>query len=447
MENVIARLAPLLGIVVLIAICLAVSTERRAALKRWDLIAWGFGLQFLFALLVLKTERGRQIFAGANDVFVALINCTYAGADFVFGSLAAPYGDGNLATLRYVHAYSENPEPGSLGGMHGPIFAFYVLTTIIFFSALTSILYQLGVLQKLVKVVAWGMQRTLKTSGAETLSASANIFVGQTEAPLVVRPYLARMTKSELMTVMTGGFATVAGSVLGAYVAIMGRHVDNIGGHLIAASIMSAPAALVFGKLMVPETETPETLKTLDIKVEQDSVNVLDAATVGTSEGVRLALNVGGMLLAFLAIIALLDLMLRGSAGIVMGENVPDWLSVRGLLGFVFAPFAWLIGITDWNEAMAVGELMGIKMAANEFVAFLDLAAMSDAGRLSDRSQIIASYALAGFANFGSIGIQIGGLAVMAPERRHDLSRLGLRAMIAGTFAANSTACVAAVLI
>jgi len=429
MSELFPRLIPFVGIAVMVAICLAMSTNRGAALKRWDLIAWGFGLQFVFALLILKTEPGAWLFSAANDVFIGVIGATQAGSEFVFGPLA------------------KNPSPVSMG----PIIAFYVLPTIIFFSALMSVLYHLGVMQKVVRGLAWVMQRTLKTSGAETLSASANIFVGQTEAPLVVRPFIGKMTQSELMTVMVGGFATVAGGVMAAYVSFLQNSIPNIAGHLMAASVMSAPAALIFGKLMVPETETPETAGTLPINVEKETTNVLDAATVGTTEGVRLAINVGGMLIAFLALIALVDICLGGIGKAIFGGTVPtwysEWVNLRAAVGAVFAPLAWLMGITEWGDAVQVGRLMGIKMVANEFVAYIDLGAIGDAGAISERSRIIATYALCGFANFGSIGIQIGGLAVMAPERRADLSRLALRAMLAGTFAANATGCVAAILI
>ncbi len=460
--SLLSRLVPILGIAVLVGLCLLFSTNRKAALKRWDLLVWGLGLQLVFGMLILWTPPGKWLFQVLNDAFVAVVNATYAGADFVFGSLAKPYGTGsNFATVDYVHLSGEAAKsgadmPSTDDNYGGFVFAFNVLTTIIFFSALTSILYHLGILQKVVTLIAWVMQRTMRTSGAETLSASANIFVGQTEAPLVVRPYIGKMTNSELMTVMTGGFATVAGGVLAAYVGMLGEQIQNIAGHLLAASVMSAPAALLFGKLMVPETETPETLESLEIKVETDCANVLDAAATGTSEGVRLAINVGGMLIAFIAIIALVDLLLATPVSIYnefgrlsSGEAHeavanPEWLNLRTMIGWVFAPMAWLMGVTDWAEAQMVGQLMGIKMVANEFVAYSDLSKMAE---LSVRSKIIASYALAGFANFGSIGIQIGGLAVMAPERRKDLSRLALRAMFAGTFAANATACVAAILI
>lgn len=436
-----SRIVPVFGLISLIVICLIFSTDRRQALRRWPIIAWGLGLQFAFAVVVLKTSWGKWFFEKVNDAFVALINCTYAGTEFVFGPSGAPFGSRTFATESFVR----DLVGGNVDAMNsGFVLGTFLFGSIIFFSALSSVLYHLGVLQFIVRCIAWVMMRTMGTSGAETLSASANIFIGQTEAPLLIKPYLRRMSNSELMTVMTGGFATIAGSVMGAYISILGTSIPNIGGHLLAASIMSAPAALLFGKLLVPETETPETAGQLQVSVERESANVIDAAASGTSDGVRLALNVIGMLIAFLALLALVDLLL-GAIGSWLGLS-PGLLSVRGLLSWIFAPFAWMLGITEWSEAIRVGELLGLKMAANEFIAYLDLASIEE-GVLSERSRIIASYALCGFANIGSIGIQIGGLAAIAPERRTDLSRLGLRAMIAGTFACNATACIAAILI
>jgi CNT family concentrative nucleoside transporter len=311
-----------------------------------------------------------------------------------------------------------------------------------------------------VKGIAYLMQRTMKTSGAETLSASANIFVGQTEAPLVVRPFLNRMTQSELMTVMTGGFATVAGGVMAFYVSLLVTQMPNVAGHLLAASIMSAPAALVFGKLFVPETGEPETRDTVHVKVDVETHNLFEAATVGTSMGLSLALNVGAMLIAFIALIGLVDLILAFVGGFLFTTldpetklqivALPEWWNLRGIMGFLFSPLAYLMGITDWGEAKLVGQLLGVKTVANEAVAYTDMGVLLSAEGgplLSPRAQIVATYALCGFSNFSSIGIQIGALAVMAPDRRTDLSRLALRAMIAGIFACCSTACIAAILL
>ncbi len=436
MGDLLLRVLPLAGLAVMVAVCLGLSTDRRAALRRWDLIAWGFGLQVLFALFILKTQAGQAVFQWLNDAVQALIGTAHEGAEFVFGALATGPGPGNVATVAYV----DGEAPDNPGGF---IMAFHVLTPIVFFSALAAVLYHLGVLQRIVFGVAWVMQRTMKTSGAETLSAAANIFVGMIEAPLMVRPYLAKLTRSELMTLMTVGFATVAGGMMAAYISIVGGQVEGIAGHVLAASIMSAPAALLFGKLMVPETETPETGGRLEVDYKPETANVLDAAAAGTMEGVRIVLNVAGMLIAFLALLALLDLILQGSSGLVLGQ-APEWFTVRGLLGYLFAPLAFLMGVADWGEAVQVGQLLGVKMATNELVAYLDLIGMEE---LSDRSRLIAVYALCGFANFGSIGIQIGGLSALAPERRKDISILGLRAMLAGSFAANATACVAAILV
>ena len=443
---------PLVGIALMTGICLAMSTNRTAAIKRWNLFVWGFGLQFFFALFVLKTKIGETIFKGFNDFFVAVIGATQAGTEFVFGALAVGTGDKGFATAEYVQMAVKGEQPGFYPG--GMVLGINVLCSIIFFSALTSILYHIGFLQIVVKGIAWVMQKTMRTSGAETLSASGNIFVGQTEAPLMVRPFIKNMTKSELMTVMTGGFATVAGGVMAAYVGLVGPHIEGIAGHLLAASVMSAPAALLFGKLMVPETETPETLDTVHVEVEKETTNLFDAATAGTTVGVQLTINVAAMLISFLALIKLVDITVFFAADMFMKtEDIPQWLNLRGIAGYVFAPFAYTMGITDWGEAVRVGQLLGVKMIANEFVAFLDMAGMlAETGPdglplLSERSRIICVYALCGFANFGSIGIQIGGLAVMAPERRHDLSALAFRAMLAGTFACIATGCVAAVII
>ncbi|MBN1516131.1 NupC/NupG family nucleoside CNT transporter [Candidatus Sumerlaeota bacterium] len=413
---------PVLGIAAMVALCLAFSTDRKAALKRWPLFLWGFGLQVALAILALNpkvtdklyTDRFFQWF---NDAFVALVNCTNAGTSFVFGDAA----------------------------QHGYL-AFTVLPTIMFFSALMAILYHYGIMQRVVRALAWIMMITMKTSGAETLSASANIFVGQTEAPLMVRPFINRMTNSELMTVMTGGFATVAGGVMAAYVGMLNGKVPGIAGHLLTASLMSAPAALLFGKLFVPETETPETLGVVDVEYKPESSNMLDAVTLGTRDGLMLYLNVLAMLIVFVALVAFGDLILHGGASIFMAKDeIPDWWNLRSLIGFAFAPFAYLMGVTDPHDALLVGRLLGIKMLVNEFVAYSEMSAIAET--LSPRAQIIAAYALCGFANFGSIGIQIGGLAVMAPDRRTDLSRLALRAMFAGTFACMSTACIAAIIL
>jgi CNT family concentrative nucleoside transporter len=419
------RFMPLVGMAFMVALCLAISHDRRAAVRRWSLIAWGLGLQFIVAVIILRTGIGRAFFQFFNDVFVAVIACTEAGASFLFGPKLT------------------NPMEG-LG-----YFAFVVLSTIIFFSALSAVLYQMGALQVVVKAVAWVMEKTMKTSGAETLSASANIFLGQTEAPLLVRPFIDKMTRSELMTVMTGGFATVAGSVMAAYIFFLGDVIPNVAGHLLAASVMSAPAALMFGKLVVPETDTPETLGNVNLEMPAVYDGVVDAAAGGASEGVKLALNVGGMLIAFLALLALVNLLLSVLGGAVMmpftdgGFALQQTWTLESILGYICAPFAFLLGV-PWSDCMKAGELMGIKTVANEFVAYTQLQEM--AWELTPRTRLILAYALCGFANLGSIGIQIGGLTIMAPNRRADLAKLGFPALIAGTFAAFSPACVAGVL-
>ena len=317
-------------------------------------------------------------------------------------------------------------------------------------------LYYMGIMQAVVKGMAWVMMRTMKTSGAETLSAAGNIFLGQTEAPLLIKPYVAGMTMSELMAVMTGGFATVAGGVMAAFVGMLIFYFPDIAGHLMAASVMSAPAALVFAKIMWPETEEPVTRSTLKVDVEKIDANVLDAASRGAGEGLHLAMNVGAMLLAFIALIALLNALIGWIGDFT---NITDFfqnigwlaatqpLSLDSILGWLLAPLAWLMGV-PWADAPAVGSLIGIKTAVNEFVAYLQLSSMlSGDTALQPRSVVIATYALCGFANFSSIAIQIGGIGGIAPSRRSDLARIGLRAMVAGSLAAFMTATIAGILV
>lgn len=419
------RFTSLLGLAAIIGLAWLMSSHKSKFPLR--MVIAGVLLQFAFALVILKTTFGKAVFVAVDKVFVGLLGCVDAGAEFVFGS-----------------DFQEH------------FFAFRVLPTIIFFSAFMSIFYYYGVIQKVVGVLAVVMQKTLGTSGAETLSAAANVFVGQTEAPLVIRPYISTMTKSELNAVMVGGFATMAGGVLGALSA-MGINA----GHLLAASVISAPGALLLSKVMLPETEEPRTRGHVNIDVDDESVNVLEAISNGTTGGLSLALNVGAMLIVFLALIAVVN-SLMGLAGDafwhvaeLVGQSVPDdparW-SLEGLLGWMFWPVAWLIGIESADCAEA-GQLMGLKMATNEFVAYGRLAewtaTAADGGELvvSDRTRQLMTYALCGFANFSSIGIQLGGIGSLAPERRSDLAKLGLRAMIGGTLAAFMTACIAAVLL
>jgi concentrative nucleoside transporter, CNT family len=400
------RFVGVLGLFVLLGIAYALSTNRKAI--NWRTVGLGTLFQVVFALVILKTEVGRVVFSAASDAVTAFLGFTDKGAEFIFGP-----------------GYAEH------------LFAFKVLPTIIFFSAFITVLYYFGVLQWIVKVFARLMMKLMGTSGAESLSASANIFVGQTEAPLLIRPYVGTMTQSELMAVMTGGFATIAGGVMAAYVAM-----GIPAGHLLAASVMSAPAALVMAKLMFPETEKPKTAGTVDIEVERPWANVIDAAASGASEGLKLALNVGAMLLAFIALIAVVNAALGAVGGWV---GLPG-LSLETLLGQVCRPLAWVMG-TPWAEADKVGSIIGIKTVVNEFVGYQQLGEMIKAGELSEKSQVIAIYSLCGFSNFSSIAIQIGGIGSMAPERKGDLARLGLRAMVAGSLACFQTAVIAGLLL
>ncbi len=415
------RWISLLGLGVMVGLAYAFSTNRRAV--NWRLVAWGLGLQVAFALLILKTAPGRWVFDLLNVAVGKLLQFQFEGAKFVFGTLAIP-----------------PDQPGTMGFY----FAFQVLTTIVFFSSLISILYYFGIMQRLVMFFARIMFRTCRTSGAETLSAAANIFVGQTEAPLMVRPYVARMTPSELLCVMTGGMATIAGGVMAAYVGMLRGFYPDIAGHLLAASVMSAPAALVMAKLLMPETGAPETAGRLEFTYKDPSVNVIDAAASGASTGLQLAFNVGAMLVAFLGLLALAN-WLVGLCGGLFGH--PE-LRFETILGWLFSPLAWLMG-TPAADCAEVGRLLGEKTVLNELVAYSHLAeaAAKDPAFISHRSFVIASYALCGFSNFASIGIQIGGIGALAPERRPDLARLGLRALAAASLACFMTAAIAGLLI
>jgi len=431
------RLRSLIGLLVLTGIAWALSTNRR--LIPWRVVLWGTGLQVVFALIILKTAVGAQFFDTVNSVVVALLGFTVDGARFVFGNLVSnnvPVGTGEPGNGTFVAASGQVANTGSF-------FAFTVLPTIIFISSLMTVLYHLGVMQKVVWGVAWVMQKTMRTSGAETLSASANIFVGQTEAPLLIKPFVERMTISELMCVMTGGFATVAGGVMAAYVGMLLVYFPDIAGHLMAASVMSAPAAMVCAKLMVPETEKPVTANTLEVAVDRPDVNVIDAAARGASEGLSLALNVGAMLLAFVALI----FMFNGALGWVGGLLGFEGLTLERILGWALAPLAWLMGVS-WHDSAVVGGLLGIKTVLNEFYGYIRLVGVVGVpGTLEPRSVVIVTYAMCGFANFSSIAIQLGGIGGLAPSRRHDLSRLGLRAMVAGTIASFMTATIAGMLL
>ena len=445
------RLVSVLGMFVLLGIGWLLSTDRRAI--PWRVVIWGIGLQLIFAVFILKTPLGEAIFAGVNDVVIALLGFTIEGARFLFGNLVwnnVPVGTGAAGGNAPIAAAGETV------AQTGAFFAFNVLPTIIFFSSLMTLLYYFGVMQAVVKGVAWVMMRTMRTSGAETLSAAGNIFLGQTEAPLLIKPFVRTMTMSELMTVMVGGMATVAGGVMAAYVGMLVFYFPDIAGHLLAASVMSAPAALVFAKLMVPEKEEPVTRGSLRVSVEKPDVNAIDAAARGAGEGLMLALNVGAMLLAFIALVALVNALiglvgdwtgvtdLMRNAG---GLGADQRLTLEVLLGWLLAPLAWVMGV-PWSDATAVGSLLGVKTVLNEFVAYLNLSAMlGPDSELSPRSVVIATYALCGFANFSSIAIQIGGIGGLAPERRSDLAKLGLRAMVGGSLAAFMTATIAGMLV
>jgi len=435
------RLVSLMGLIAMVGIGWLLSSHKKGLY--WRTITWGIALQLIFAVIVLKTGPGRAFFSAMNTAVVTFLGFTEQGARFIFGNLVnnnvpvgLPLGDPLNGPIL----------PGSQTAWAGTgaYFAFNVLPTIIFFSSFMTILYHLGIMQFFVRIMAVIMQKTMKTSGAESLSAAANIFVGQTEAPLVIRPYVPTMTQSELMAVMTGGFATVAGGVMAAYVGMLSSSFPDIAGHLIAASVMSAPAALVMAKVMLPERETPETTGTVTLTVQKTDVNVIDAAARGAGDGLKLALNVGAMLLAFVALLAALNYGLGAIGGLFGLEN----LSLQRILSFIFWPIAWIMG-TPVADCGSVATLLGEKIILTEFIAYLHLGDMLASGtvEMSYRAVVIATYALCGFANFGSIAIQIGGIGGIAPERRHDLARLGLKAMFAGFLAANMTATVAGMLI
>ena len=551
MQNLIS----FLGIFFFIFLAWTLSEDRKRF--PWRVAFWGIGLQLAFAVLVFWWTPGAQLFLRLNDVFNALLNFSKEGALFVFGSMGAEQGNGGVLTLKEyltrLGAQSTDPAIQAsirTGTVPGFFLAFQVLTTIIFFSALLSILYYLGVMQKIVVFFAKIMQHTMRVSGAEALSNSANIFVGQTEAPLVVKPYIEKMTRSELNAIMVGGFANTAGGVLGAYILMLSGYFPNIAAHLISASILSAPAAFVVAKIMVPEREKPATLGNSPLETPSEDVNLLDAAANGSTVGLQLTLNVIGMLFSFVAIIAManvlvgwlggffnsaeglmqLDLvlfamaagvlavsglgrvsdlflwlslfvilvvyasttfLLPGAARVVGLTGMALWLpvlvgairkaipvkaslygigivlaisnlsfvffgplgsetplSMQLLLGWLHWPFAFLMG-TPVQDCLVVGRLLGEKLILTEFVAYADLAGHLQAASqgtvppLDPRSVVLASYALSGFANFVSIAIQIGGISPLAPSRRHEIARLGLKAMVGGAITSYIIACVA----
>ena len=417
------RLVSLVGLLAMVGIAWLLSRHRDRV--PWRIIGWGIGLQLTFGVLVMKTRAGLWVFSVLNDLVLALLGFTAKGTEFIFG---------DFASEKFTIAIN-------------------VLPTLIFFSALMTMLYHVGLMQRMVTGFAWIMRRTMKTSGSETLATAANTFVGQTESPLMVAPFIKGMTMSELMAVMTGGFATVAGGVLAAYVGMLDKVVPDIAGHLIAASVMSAPAALVIAKVMWPETEASETVGDAAVEVEAPDVNLIDAAARGATDGMKLALNVAAMLIAFIALIALVNALIG-----LPFDLYNDWMGLEGaaavepwtmqkVLGWIFWPFAFLIGVPA-SECAAIGTLLGEKLVLTEFIAYLHLYETLSEGAvaLSPRTVVIASYALCGFANFGSIGIQLGGIGGIAPERRHDLARLGLKAMFGGMLASLMTASVAGLL-
>jgi CNT family concentrative nucleoside transporter len=432
------RLMGFVGIGAMLGVAYLLSTARRRV--NWRLVGAGVGLQLVFGVLVLKTAVGRVLFTVANEAFTKLLSFTYDGAAFIFGNLVYD----NVPVGVPVGASAESSAIEAVGTVAntGASFAFAVLPVIIFMASLMGVLYHFGVMQWVVGGIAWVMQRTMRTSGAETLSVAGNIFVGQTESPLLIRPFVGSMTTSELNTVMVGGFATIAGSVMAAYVGMLSGLFPDIAGHLLTASVMNAPAALVIAKILVPETEEPATGGAVTLRVERTEANVIEAAASGAAQGLKLALNVGAMLLAFIALIQLVNWGV-GATGELVG--IAD-LSLERILGWVLSPLAWLMGVS-WADAGTVGSLIGVKTVVNEFVAYSQLATVMSETPMDPRSTVIATYALLGFANFSSIAIQIGGIGGIAPERRSDLSKLGLRAMIGGNLAAFMSACLAGMLL
>jgi CNT family concentrative nucleoside transporter len=404
------RLTSLLGLAVMIGIAWLCSSDRRA--MPWRTVAWGVGLQFALALVLLKSPVGELFFDGMSMIAEALTRYVDAGSSFVFGALI--------------------PEEFS--------FAIQVLPIIIFMGSLFAVLYHLGIMQRLVNALAAVLSRTMGTSGAESLAAVGNVFVGMAESALVVRPYLERMTRSELFSLMTVGMSTVAGSVMFAYVRMLGS--SDYAGHLATASLLSAPAGILIAKVMIPEREVPETVAGGHADTERTSTNVIDAAAQGATAGLRLAAYVGALLIAFVALIAVVNDGIGAAGGLVGIEG----LTLERILGVVLAPLAWVMGI-PWEDATRVGGLLGIKTVLNEFLAYLELAALIQEGTLQPRSVTIASYALCGFANFGSLAILLGGIGGLAPSRRAEVAQLGLRSILSGSLATFMTACVAGILL
>jgi len=415
----------LLGWLTMITIAWAISFNRKKF--PWRTVLWGVGLQFTLALLILKTPWGGKLFEFAGKVVQKLIQFSTDGTKFVFGPLA----DSEILGKTF-------------GPEHSLVFAILVTGTVVIVAALSSLFYHWGILQKVVRAVAWVMQKAMGTSGSETLSAAANIFMGQTEAPLVIRPYVPRMTRSELMTIMVCGMAHIAGGVAAVYAAMgMAAGYQNTAGHLLTASVLNCPAALLIAKIMLPETQVSETAGTSPATVPRTTANSVDAICRGAGDGFHLALNIIAMLIAFIAIIALANYVV-GFPQTHLGVKNP--VTLQNIFGWINAPFAWLMGVPS-QDCVNIGQILGVRIVLNEFVGFLDLATNAKALALDPRSFMIATYALCGFANFSSIAIQVGGIGSLAPERRSEMARLGFRAMIGGLLAAYMTACLAGFLL
>jgi concentrative nucleoside transporter, CNT family len=416
-----AQLMSFLGLGAIIAIAYLLCPNKKQV--KWRVVFWGVVFQLVFGLLILKTQPGRWFFDGMNNGVVQLLNFQEEGAKFVFGSLGISQGN-----------------EGSMGFF----FAFQALTTIIFFSALISLLYYFRIMQVVIMFFAKIMKFFMKTSGAETLTASASIFIGQAETPLIVAPYLKTMTRSELLTVMVSCMATVSGGIMGLYVGMLHNTFPDIGGHLLAASVMSAPAAILLSKLLLPETEVPVTGDEMVISSDNNATNAIEAVVLGAESGLKIALNVGAVLLVFMGLIALFNSLFSSCFAFIGLEGI----TIQSVLGYMFSPLAWIMGIPT-QDCLAVGQLLGEKTVFNEVVAYGHLGEIlkENPEALSQRAIIITSYALCGFANFMSIGIQVGGMGVIAPNRKKEIAKLGIKALIGGTLAACMTGAVVGIFI
>jgi CNT family concentrative nucleoside transporter len=443
----------LFGLICLLAIAWAFSNNK--GVVDWKLVATGVALQIAFAALVLLTPFGSVVFEALAGAFVKLASFTNEGSKMIFGALVDQRAFGGAMALG---AGQTDPDAWQ---RYSFIFAFQVLPTVIFFAAFMGVLYHLGVMQWIVKWMAWAITKVMRVSGAETTSVCASVFIGQTEAPLTVRPYISRMTESELLTMMIGGMAHIAGGVMATYILMLGgpdmESQKEFAKHFLAASIMAAPATLLIAKILRPEIGEPLTRGAVKVEVEKTTANVIDAAAAGAADGLKLALNIGAMLLAFIALIALLNYVIGSSADFIgltawINEGRPAdqhiAINLGSILGVLLSPIAWLIGI-PWDDCIIAGGLIGQKIVINEFVAYLQLSGVAvgeGVGQISAHTKLILTYALCGFANFSSIAIQIGGIGGLAPDRRADLARLGLLAVLGGTLATFMTATIAGVL-